>query len=289
MKRLNITLLIGLFLGVGVVAIAIMTEIDQASPKVFAHPVALLIVIGGCIAGSMISLPGHEILRIFKRTYYAIVYPKNSYLGTLQEILRIAINANKDVLFIERLGDQVKNAMLKDGLSLIRLGFKADDIRRFLEIKKARNEASLSECSVLYMGLAKMGPAFGLLGTLVGLIILLYFHMGGGDMGKVASSMGIALTATLYGVGLANLIFQPLGEYVQYNAEQGAALDDMVIEGVIQIKERKHPIYLLQALKAFMPREDYAQVENIMRDELAQVAKKPPAPKAGQPEQTEAA
>ena len=158
--------------------------------------------------------------------------------------------------------------MLRDGLALISMGYKSEDIRRLLEIKKEQNEASLGECSVFYYSMAKMGPAFGLLGTLLGLIIMLYYHMSSGNMEKIASSMGIALTATLYGVGVANLVLSPLADYLQYNAENCAKQDSMVIEAVVQIKERRHPVYLLQALKAYMPREDYPAVDRIMQAEL---------------------
>lgn len=273
--RLNRTLIFGLLLGIGVIIAGLALEIDGASPRVFFHPVAILIVFGGSLAGAMISLPAKQLLRVARRTYFVIRNPKDDYMGTLRDILRVSIGINKDVLYLEKLDAEVSNIMFRDGLSMVAMGFKGDDIRRLLEIKKEQNEASLSQCSVLFFNISKMGPAFGLLGTLVGLVILLYYHMGAGNMEKVASSMGVALTATLYGVGLSNLVFQPLAEYLQYNTERGAALDAMVIEGVVQIKERRHPIYLAQTLKAYVPREDYVDIDRIMQQEMA--ASKTPA------------
>ena len=175
---------------------------------------------------------------------------------------------NRDSQYLETQGDKVQNIMLKDGLALIAMGYKSEDIRRLLEIKSEQNEAALGECSVFYYSMAKLGPAFGLLGTLVGLIILLYYHMSSGNMDKIAGSMGIALTATLYGVGVANFLFSPLADYLQYNAERGAIQDTMIVEAVVQIKEKRHPVYLLQALKAYMPREDYPEIDSIMQNEL---------------------
>jgi chemotaxis protein MotA len=203
-------------------------------------------------------------------------FPKDEFIGTLREVIKVSVGVNKDVLYLEKLDSAVGNSMFRDGLALVGMGFKADDIRKLMEIKKAQNEAALAQCSVMFFNMAKMGPAFGLLGTLVGLIILLYYHMGEGNMEKIASSMGVALSATLYGVGLANLIFQPLAEYMQYNAERGAALDDMVIEGTVQIRERRHPIYLVQTLKAYMPREEYDAIERVMREEMAAAGGKAP-------------
>ena len=269
MKRLNRSLIIGLLLGVVAVFLAIRQEIGGMSAAVFLHPVGIIVVFGGVIATALISTPFKELWRIAKRTYYVIVYPKDDFVGTLQELIHVSVGSNRDVMYLEKETGDLKNLLFKDGLNLISMGFKIEDLKRFLEVKRDQNENALGECSVFYYSMAKMGPAFGLLGTLLGLIILLYYHMGDGAMDKVASSMGIALTATLYGVGLANLIFSPLADYLQYNAERGAEQDQMIIEAVIQIKERRHPVYLLQALKAYMPREDYPQIDRLMQIEMA--------------------
>jgi chemotaxis protein MotA len=100
-------------------------------------------------------------------------------------------------------------------------------------------------------------------------------------MEKIASSMGIALTATLYGVGVANLFFSPIADYLQYNSERGSILDSMIVEAVVQIKERRHPVYLLQALKSYMPREDYPEIDRMMKNELLKQDSASAPPKKG--------
>lgn len=268
MKRTNRSLIFGFLFGISAIAGSIMFEIDGMSARVFFHPVGIVAVFGGIIATALISSPFMQLKRIFERTWYVILYPRNNYIASLRESLWVSIGLNRDSQFLELEGQKVQNAMLRDGLALVTMGYKSEDIRRLLEIKKDQNEASLGECSVFYYSMAKMGPAFGLLGTLVGLIIMLYYHMSSGNMDKIASSMGIALTATLYGVGVANLILSPLADYLQYNSEHCAMQDSMLIEAVVQIKERRHPVYLLQALKSYMPREDYPEIDRIMQAEL---------------------
>jgi chemotaxis protein MotA len=268
MKRLNMSFVIGAVLGIVILVGAIAYEISGKSALVFLHPVAIFVVLGGILAAALISVPAGEIRRIFERSYYVVRFPRDSFMPSLREALRFSVGFNKDPQFLEENADKATNVLLRDGLSLITMGFKTEDIRKFMEVKRNQNEAALGQCSVFYASLAKMGPAFGLLGTLIGLIILLYYHMSAENMDKVASSMGIALTATLYGVGVANLIFSPLAEYLQYNAEAGLVQDEMILEAVIQIKERRHPVYLLQTLKAFMPREDYAEIDRMMQEEL---------------------
>jgi chemotaxis protein MotA len=226
------------------------------------------VVFGGILGSALMSTPGKETLRILKRTYFTVTRPRDDFMPVFREAVTFSIGINRDTMYIENNVENVKNAMLKDGLSLILMGYKQDDIRRFLEIKQEENESSMGQCSVFYFGLAKMGPAFGLVGTLIGLIILLYFNMSTGNMDKVASSMGIALTATLYGVMFANLLFSPLADYMQYSAEMSMKQDSLVIEAIMQIKERKHPVYLAQALKCYLPRDDYREIDTIMNTEL---------------------
>lgn len=268
MRRANLSILVGLILGVVVLAGAIAMEIKGESATVFVHPVAALIVLGGSLACSLIFSPMSELMRIVQRTYYAIRFPKNDYLGTIRDIVKMSVGVSKDVMYIEKAEADIRNMMFRDGLQLIIMGFKADDIRRFMEVRRDQNEFGVNQCSVLYFNLAKLGPALGLVGTLLGLVILLYYHMGGDNIAQVASSMGVALTATLYGVAFANLIFGPLSEYMQYIAEKGILLDTLIIEGIVMIKERKHPIYLVQALKSYIPREDFEAVDEIMKQEM---------------------
>ncbi len=268
MRRTNRSLIFGLMFGITIIAAAIYVEIDGMSAKVFLHPVGITAVFGGILSTALISAPSHHLWRMLQRTWYVIRFPRNNFLPNLREALQVSIGLNKDSQFLEIHGPKIQNAMLRDGVALISMGYKTEDIRRLLDIKKDQNEAALGECAVFYYSLAKMGPAFGLLGTLIGLIIMLYYHMSAGNMDKIASSMGIALTATLYGVGIANLVLSPLADYLQYNSEHCAMQDSMVIEAVVQIKERRHPVYLLQALKSYMPREDYPEVDRIMQTEL---------------------
>lgn len=269
--RPNLAFVIGALAAVGVLTSAVLTEVGGKSVAVFVHPVAIAIVFGGSVACALMSVSFRDLLRIMQRTYFAIRYPKNDFIGTIREVVRVSIGASKDVLYLERAEGEIKNAMLRDGIQLMNMGFKAEDVRRFLEVRREQNEHGFNQCSILYFGLAKLGPALGLVGTLIGLVVLLYYHMGGGDVARVASSMGVALTATLYGVGVANLIFGPLSEYMAHTSEKAYLLDTLVIEGAVLIKERRYPLYLIQALKSYVPREDYEAVEAVLREEAQAV------------------
>jgi|GEM_PF-1523312 len=269
MRRINTAFITGALLALGIIYFALKFELGPNSIMIFLNPVALAIVVGGTFSCAMMSVPFKDFWRILERTYYAVRYPKTDFLGTAAQVVRLSVGANRDVLHLEKAEGSVQNVMLKDSIQLINMGFKGEDLRRFMEVRREQNESSLNQASIFYFSLSKLGPALGLVGTLIGLVILLYYHMGGGNIDKVASSMGVALTATLYGVGLANLIFGPLAEYMQLSAEKSFLLDTLVIEGVVQIKERKHPVYLVQALKSYMPREDFAAFDDLIRAEIS--------------------
>ena len=269
MRRINSAFLVGAALAAFIIYFALKFELGANSILIFLNPVALAIVVGGTFACAMMSVPFKDFYRIVERTYYAIRFPKTDFLGTAAQLVRLSVGSNRDVLHLEKAEDTVQNVMLKDSIQLINMGFKGEDLRRFMEVRRDQNESSLNQASIFYFSLSKLGPALGLVGTLIGLVILLYYHMGGGNIDKVASSMGVALTATLYGVGLSNLLFGPLAEYMQLSAEKSFLLDTLVIEGVVQIKDRKHPVYLVQALKSYMPREDFSAFDALIRNEIS--------------------
>lgn len=266
--RLNKTLLIGYLLGFLILTIGIIFEAGGKSAGVFFHPIAIMIVLGGSVSVALISLPFKELKHVLNRTYWAIAASRNNYMDSVRELIRVSVGLQKDVLYLEREDLRIQNAMFRDALELVKMGFKTEDIRAFLNQKKEQNESSMNECASLYYSIAKMGPAFGLLGTLLALISVLYYHMGSGDMVKVASSMGVALTATLYGVGSSNLVFGPLAEYMQFVAERTALLDELVVQGTLLIKDRKHPIYFIQAMRSYVPREEYQEFDQIAQLEL---------------------
>jgi chemotaxis protein MotA len=265
MMRFNVTFIFGFMMAGGVITYGLFAEVGQYSLAVFAHPTALAIVVGGSFACALMNLPVKQLYRVIMRTFFALKYPKDDFIGTIQTIVSVSQSLTRDPFYLEQAKNNIRNTMLTDGIQLINMGFKSEDIRRFLEVRREQNEVSLNQCASFYFSLAKLGPALGLVGTLIGLVILLYYHMGGGDVQKIGGSMGIALTATLYGVGLANLIFAPLSEYMTMSAENSILLDTLVIEGVVFIKEKRNPAFMIQALKSYLPREDFDKLEFIIQ------------------------
>jgi chemotaxis protein MotA len=279
--RSNITLLAGMALGFLVLIVAIGMEIGDQSAIVFVHPVALMVVFGGCLTAALIARPIIDLIEALRVTWAAILRPKDEFAATALELIRLSRASASNPILLDEPDKATSNPLIGEALQTLSMGFPKDEVRRHLERRRDDNETSLLGAADLFLWLGRLGPAFGLLGTLLGLISLLYYHMDSGDMTRVASSMGVALTATLYGVALSNLIFGPLGEYLHSCAQKSAKLDDLVLDGALLLRERRGPIYTLQALRVCLPRHALKEFDTGVASAMSTPSKSLPADIAG--------
>ena len=123
----------------------------------------------------------------------------------------------------------------------------------------------------LFLYMASYAPAFGMLGTVLGLIIMMNNFSSGDDAASAASTaerfaellggMGLALITTFYGVFFANMIFLPIGGKLKRRSENELMLKSIVVEGIISIHAREHPILIREKLMTFVPSQ-YRYIEN---------------------------
>ena len=123
----------------------------------------------------------------------------------------------------------------------------------------------------LFLYMASYAPAFGMLGTVLGLIIMMNNFSSGDEAASAASTaerfaellsgMGLALITTFYGVFFANMIFLPIGGKLKRRSENELMLKSIVVEGIISIHAREHPILIREKLMTFVPSQ-YRYIEN---------------------------
>ena len=138
-----------------------------------------------------------------------------------------------------------------------------DEIKEMMELREAtREEKESSEANVM----KKMGdfsPAFGMVGTLIGLVIMM-FSMGGGDgdddgggmAARLGLSMGVALITTFYGALFANLIFLPFSEKLKSKNDENKKVQALIIEGVNLLAKKVHPIMVTERLNSYLQPSD---------------------------------
>ncbi len=249
--------------GISICVIALFLALSKSSSNsiVFINFIGLMIVIGGIIGTSFIMHPIDKSYNAMRKLLNYIRYGELSMARTVYDIFRVA-NVITQKRPIKEVGE-IDNPRLYLALEQLVSGVDSNDMFKYLSIRKdSTMDESLTEARH-FLSLGKLAPGFGLLGTVIGLIIMLY-DIGSGGFDNIGPAMAFALTSTLYGILFANALFIPTGEYLAYRAYQIEKIDLLIIDGLIMIKEGKHPLQIRNTLKAYLPRKQQLELENLI-------------------------
>ncbi len=256
---MDIASLVGILAGVGVIVHALAT--GAAPPESFYSLPSIEIVLGGTIAATLLSFPIKEVLRITKIT--VIIFKKgttDTLAPYVNEIVELSRSARMGVSELEKSKDALSNYFLKDGVQMIINGYTEPEIRDIMESRIENREIREKWEENVLRTMAKFAPGFGMMGTLIGLIGMLVSMGGEVDPSKtIGPNMAVALITTFYGVLLANLFFNPMAEKFKSRIEQQTVLQNMVIEGVVLLYQKKHPLVVREKLNSFIPPSEWEQ------------------------------
>ena len=257
--------LIGLLAGLGIILIGII----QSGGKLywFFNLNSLLIVLGGTFAATMVNLPLRAVGNIFNVLQNVFRGEDYDYIGIIEEIVQKAQKARKDgLLSLEADLPMMRDGFFKNGIELAINERESSRLRTFLNLEMNNISSRHVAGQEMFLYMASYAPAFGMLGTVLGLIIMMNnFSSGGGGMEITASydvaerfadllsGMGLALITTFYGVFMANMIFLPIGGKLKRRSENEMMLKSIVVEGIISIHAREHPILIKEKLMTFAP------------------------------------
>ncbi|MBI4369121.1 MAG: MotA/TolQ/ExbB proton channel family protein [Elusimicrobia bacterium] len=244
------TTLIGIFIGLGLMMFSII--LTNAPKRLYWDPHALMLVFGGTLAASLIAHPLNNVLRGLRAFFKVFIQGSNNFVPIIGEISEISRNFSKEgIPALEKVQQAAQHGMFRDGIGLIINGYNAQEIRATYDGNiKIRLEREKGD-ALVFRTMAKMAPAFGMIGTLVGLIHML--SVMGENSSALGSGMAIALVATFYGLIFANLIFGPIGEKLDIEAEDNYLLGAMYMDGLIMILEKRHPLYIKDRLAVYVP------------------------------------
>ncbi len=257
--------IIGLATGVGLVGYAVF-GVSQTLPNgvmTFADLQSFFIVFGGTIAATAMAFPVKEVLSLYGNLIAVFKGEKQDDANTLREIVELAGVARKGTADLEKAVGDIKNFFLKDGVQMIVDGLPEEDIRSIMETRVVNRELREDAEANVFKTMGAFSPAFGMVGTLVGLVAML-FAMGapagdGGDQdpaAKLGQAMGVALITTFYGALLANLFFLPVAAKLRSRIEKRNITQNMIIDGVVMLKVKKHPILVREFLNSYLAPRD---------------------------------
>lgn len=225
-------------------------------PTIFLDSHSSIIVFGGAMAATMIRFPLNAILEGFPvGLRYLFSMRKVSARALIEEIGQLADLVRKQgPLALENAS--ASDTFLAKGIRYIADGYDADFIRESLELDRDLLLMRLSEGEKIFRSIGDCAPAFGMVGTLIGMIQM-FANMQ--DPSTLGPYMAIALTATLYGALMQNFIGIPIADKLHLKfAEEDLNLT-LIIDGIMQIREQKSPSLVREMLLAYLPEKHRAE------------------------------
>jgi chemotaxis protein MotA len=244
---MDITTLVGLACGIAVIAVIMLLG---GSLEMFWSEHAVIIIFGGSIAATMIRFPLSAILHgLPLGAKFAFTMSRLSARDLVDELARIAEVARKQgPVGLEKV--ETDEPFLAKGIRYIADGYDLEFIRDNLERDRDNFLMHLDEGGKIYRAIGDCAPAFGMVGTLIGMVQM-FANMT--DPSKLGPFMATALLATLYGALVSNLFCLPLADKLHVKLLDEETNRTLIIDGILMIRESKSPTLVREMLLAYLP------------------------------------
>jgi len=225
---------------------------------------AFLVVLSGLIAAMLISYPAEHVKNAFMVARNAYTSGHATSEEIVNTLLDLSVKSKVDgVLSLERNENKATSSFLKNGLILLVDNYKEDEIRETLNTEMSFFNLRRQQSERFFQTMARMSPAFGVAGSVIGLIGLL---MGINDTAVILKNIPVAFISTLYGLVLSNLIFSPIAENINYSTRAELLNQKLVLEGIVAISKEQNSYKLERKLVSFLsPSEREGKTETLRR------------------------
>lgn len=245
---MDIATIIGLILGFGLIVTSIMMGGDGLTP--FIDIASMMIVFGGAFAALLINFPLKNVLGGFGVVLKCFLYKLPDTFATIEQLKEMAGVAKKDgLLALEGRLEEVSDDFLKRGIESLIGGASPEQIRASLELEVSYIDQRHMLGKKMVDAAGAAAPAFGMIGTLIGLVMML---RNLDDPSQIGGGMATALLTTLYGALVANVVCIPLAGKLETRNGEELVLREMMIEGICLIGEGSSPNVLQEQLVTFL-------------------------------------
>jgi len=243
----DIATVIGLVAGSGLIILAILSG---GGAGMFFNIPSLMIVVGGMVASTLIHFSLGTVLKIFsvaKKTVFSQLPPEQDVVQRMVDCA--AVNRRDGALALEKQAQNIEDGFLVKGLQMLIDGQSEEAIEQQLstEVEYLAERHATGKKVLEFMGAS--APAFGMIGTLIGLIQMLQNLESPSGIGL---GMATALITTFYGALLANLVFLPLAGKLDLRSKTETLQKQMIIEGVLSIARGESPTSVRERMQAFL-------------------------------------
>jgi len=247
---MDLSSIIGVLLAFGLIIAAIGTAEGSSFAAFIDYP-SMMVVIGGAAAASMICFPLKTILGMPMVAKKVFLNKRQDIQALIAQIVSLAETARRDgLLALEGRMEEIENAFITLGAQMAVDGTAPEVIEDIMRTEIDAVATRHRDGKSILDQLGRFAPAFGMIGTLMGLIIMLG-NMS--DPSSIGAGMAVALITTLYGAICSNAVFLPFAEKLGFINKQELLAMEIVVRGIMGIQSGENPRVIEQKLKTFLP------------------------------------
>ena len=251
MNILDIASLAGLLLGAGMFVFGILSDGGVAALFNFWNLPSIIITIGGSLAGVLGSHKLPDFINGLKCISLAFKNKTEDPGAVIKNIIDLSNIARKEgLLALEEAANGIEDQFMKKGVMLVVDGTDPELVRGILETDLECVETRHKAVIGFWEKWAELGPAWGMIGTLIGLVNML---KNLDDASTIGPAMAVALLTTLYGSLIANWLCNPIATKLKVNNDTEMMLKNITVEGLLSIQAGENPRIIEEKLKSFLP------------------------------------
>ncbi len=212
---------------------------------------SMMIVMGGTLGATLVAYPMQDVKNMLSALSKAFFHTSRPVAELVPRMVEYGRVARRDgVLALENVADEADDPFMSQGIQLVVDGTEPELTRQILEVEIDKVEQRHRVSAGVLESMGNFSPAFGMIGTLIGLIFMLQSL---DDPSSIGPSMSIALVTTFYGAVLANLVFLPLAEKLKKRSGEELLFKEMALAGILSIQSGDVPRIVEQKLNTFLP------------------------------------
>jgi chemotaxis protein MotA len=244
---MDIATIVGLFSAIGLVVLSILMG---GTPGIFWNPPSVVLVVGGTIASTLFNFRLGDVLSVFGTLKNAFIQKMSSSEMLIEKLVQFATVARREgILALETQAKDSGDEFLEKSIQLAIDGTAPELIKDILSTEIAFMEDRHALGQSIFVAMGTYAPAFGMIGTLIGLVQMLSAME---DPSQIGAGMAVALLTTLYGALMANVFFLPAAGKLKVLTANELLGKEIIIEGILSIQSGDNPRVVEQKLKSFV-------------------------------------
>lgn len=218
--------------------------------ELFFNLLGMVIVLSGLLGAMFLSYPARNIVIACKVAWNAYRIELPSHDQIIETLMELSVRSrSKGMIALEDAEENTTISYLKRTLSLLMDNYRTEEMRDILQTEMYYFKQRRIQNERLIRHAARLAPAFGVAGSVIGLIAML---SGIGDPDVIIKSIPVALTSTLYGIVLSNFFLIPMAENLHSKTQNELLTQKLITDGVIAIRYEQNPYRLVRKLESFL-------------------------------------